>query len=606
MQTLHRSVCQSHAPSFPHSGNEMAEGGDGEESFQSPWPYLDKYMSLCETTDKNYVFRCLLCNPKKKLLSTSKTSNTNLRMHIQRMHPNKIASLDKEQDQAKKRSATHEEEHLDPSTQGSISQFFSGGTRNPVISQQRFDKLILNFIVQGLHPLQTVERPEFVELFKEILPYRHLISRRTLGRMLDDEYSSMKRTLTEELSTLTHVCTTTDAWSANNRSFLGVTIHWIDEKSLSICSGALACRRIEGHHTHNVLAEMQDNVHRDFNIRDKITVTTTDNGSNFVKAFSVFAEVQITSLEEENEEGEDDDTVFLNLTDMLNEGDGYEDVSLPPHQRCACHTLNLVATKDAETAVSQSDSFKKVSRSTVGKCQVIWNKQHRSTQASDIIQDKLGCQLPVPILTRWNFTYHAMEHLNTCILTKCQEFNETCEKLEVVRFKAAELTFIKEYVQTMAPLAKALDVLQSDKMAYAGALVPTITILVEKMEHLKLNTTFQHCNALVDAIISGIKKRFEYIYEDSRLLIASAAHPMFRLMYIPIAKKSCETNFVSAFQNLPLMKKILLKYNTGFPASAACERLFSVGKDIFRPKRNRLSDTNFEKLLLCRVNKHLL
>uniref|UniRef100_A0A673B404 BED-type domain-containing protein n=1 Tax=Sphaeramia orbicularis TaxID=375764 RepID=A0A673B404_9TELE len=566
----------------------MAEGGDGEESFQSPWPYLDKYMSLCETTDKNYVFRCLLCNPKKKLLSTSKTSNTNLRMHIQRMHPNKIASLDKEQDQAKKRSATHEEEHLDPSTQGSISQFFSGGTRNPVISQQRFDKLILNFIVQGLHPLQTVERPEFVELFKEILPYRHLISRRTLGRMLDDEYSSMKRTLTEELSTLTHVCTTTDAWSANNRSFLGVTIHWIDEKSLSICSGALACRRIEGHHTHNVLAEMQDNVHRDFNIRDKITVTTTDNGSNFVKAFSVFAEVQITSLEEENEEGEDDDTVFLNLTDMLNEGDGYEDVSLPPHQRCACHTLNLVATKDAETAVSQSDSFKKVSRSTVGKCQVIWNKQHRSTQASDIIQDKLGCQLPVPILTRWNFTYHAMEHLNTCILTKCQEFNETCEKLEVVRFKAAELTFIKEY--TMAPLAKALDVLQSDKMAYAGALVPTITILVEKMEHLKLNTTFQH-------FLFSLKAEVKILQSQSTDCMQEE---------VDTYLQSCETNFVSAFQNLPLMKKILLKYNTGFPASAACERLFSVGKDIFRPKRNRLSDTNFEKLLLCRVNKHLL
>ncbi|CAL9691779.1 unnamed protein product [Knipowitschia caucasica] len=69
---------------------------------------------------------------------------------------------------------------------------------------------------------------------------------------------------------------------------------------------------------------------------------------------------------------------------------------------------------------------------------------------------------------------------------------------------------------------------------------------------------------------------------------------------------SSETKLVSAFQNLPLMKKIFLKYNTGVPSSAASERLFSVGSDIFRPKRNRLSDSNFEKLLLCRVNKHLL
>lgn len=70
--------------------------------------------------------------------------------------------------------------------------------------------------------------------------------------------------------------------------------------------------------------------------------------------------------------------------------------------------------------------------------------------------------------------------------------------------------------------------------------------------------------------------------------------------------QSPETNLVNAFQNLPMMKKIFLKYNTGVPASVACERLFSVGKYIFRPKRNRLSDANFEKLLLCRVNKHLL
>ena len=64
----------------------MAEGEeDGDELIprESPWPYLEKYMSLNETTEKNYVFRCLLCNPKKKLLSTSKTSNTNLRTHIQ-------------------------------------------------------------------------------------------------------------------------------------------------------------------------------------------------------------------------------------------------------------------------------------------------------------------------------------------------------------------------------------------------------------------------------------------------------------------------------------------------------------------------------------------
>ena len=43
----------------------------------------EKYMSLNETTKTFYVCRCLLCNPRKKLLLTSKTSHTNLRTHIQ-------------------------------------------------------------------------------------------------------------------------------------------------------------------------------------------------------------------------------------------------------------------------------------------------------------------------------------------------------------------------------------------------------------------------------------------------------------------------------------------------------------------------------------------
>lgn len=220
------------------------------------------------------------------------------------------------------------------------------------------------------------------------------------------------------------------------------------------------------------------------------------------------------------------------------------------------------------------------------------------------------------------------------------------------------------FFQVMAPLAKALDVLQSDRMAYSGVLVPTVTILLQRMEQLKNESNLQHCNPLIESIISGVRRRFGYIFEDARLLMASAAHPMFRLAYIPTSKKndvvsnlkaevkrcqtqnpddamttdgeeptedgdevtgyfpslrptrvvdevdtylkSTETNLVNVFQNLPMMKAIFLRYNTGFPASAACERLFSVGKDIFRPKRNRLSDANFEKLLLCRVNKHLM
>ncbi|RXN27893.1 AC transposase [Labeo rohita] len=117
-----------------------------------------------------------------------------------------MVSMEMEREQAKKRRAprNEEEDHPIPLTQGSVAQYFRGGG-SPTISQERFDKLILNFIIQGLHPLHTVERPEYIDLFREILPSRHLMSRRTLGRMLEDEYTSMKSTLSKILSKQNHV-----------------------------------------------------------------------------------------------------------------------------------------------------------------------------------------------------------------------------------------------------------------------------------------------------------------------------------------------------------------------------------------------------------------
>lgn len=107
-----------------------------------------------------------------------------------------------------------------------------------------------------------------------------------------------------------------------------------------------------------------------------------------------------------------------------------------------CH---LVATKNAEEAAKISEAFKKISRSTLGKCQALWDKQSRSTQASDIIQEILGNQLIIPNATRWNATYNALERIKR-ITTAGGDLDDVCDRLEVPRFKQAERTFISEYV----------------------------------------------------------------------------------------------------------------------------------------------------------------
>ena len=130
-----------------------------------------------------------------------------------------------------------------------------------------------------------------------------------------------------------------------------------------------------------------------------------------------------TSMEDDEE---NEEVTFENLDDLITLPGIEVDLTqleyeLPPHERCAAHTLNLVASSDVDKYISSSPSTRSIYRSSFAKCSALWNKARRSKIASDNMKDKFKKKLLIPSLTRWNSYYNAVLRVVENSLTELNE-----------------------------------------------------------------------------------------------------------------------------------------------------------------------------------------
>ena len=405
-----------------------------------------------------------------------------------------------------------------------------------MVTQAKVDDLIFDFIEQGLLPLNTVMLPAFRDLIHGLQPNRAVMDRKTLRNLINSEMKDIKAKLVVILKNQKFVATTTDCWSAFGKGYIGVAIHWIDSKTLVRKSACLALRRLKGSYTFDVIAQELEKIHKEYRIDGRIVRTTTDSGSNFVKAFTVFGEKTEVNVEREEDEDSDLDHEDLSGTEAFDVADTFEqnqdsdEYFLPRHQRCSCHLLNLIATKDSLRAETDA-AYKKLSRAAFAKCNALWNKFDRSSKTVETVNDTLGLGLKRPNQTRWNSTFMAVERLVKLIGKNGEEtFQTVCEKLDVSKFSRNELTFLHDYVKAMGPLAKALNILQSQMKMYMGYLAPTISKLREMLveQSSAVSPSPSTCKPLLHALIDGLDSRFSTLVSDPETIAAAILHPKFK------------------------------------------------------------------------------
>uniref|UniRef100_A0A6Q2YMH7 HAT C-terminal dimerisation domain-containing protein n=1 Tax=Esox lucius TaxID=8010 RepID=A0A6Q2YMH7_ESOLU len=480
---------------------------------------------------------------------------------------------------------------------------------NRIVSQGQINKAIARYVVENMQPVSTVESPAFRQLVSMITCSgdTQQMGRKTFSNYLDKEYSKMESELKTTFEGLDYIATTADIWSAHNKSFLGMTAHWINTATLQRQKAALACKRIKGRHTYDIIAAEIDHIHSLYGLSTKVTATVTDNGSNFVKAFQMY---QPESLSDDDDD-DNEEVTFTNVADVLDTSTE-EGIVLPPHLRCASHTLNLISCSGVEKWLLSNHGTKGIYRSATAKCTALWSKASRSTLASELVGDVVGKKLLVPCSTRWNSFYDAVARIVEIPMT---DLSTISNRLELKCIGEREFQFLREYCAIMKPLTVALDILQGEENCYYGTLLPTIEVLMSKLLEIKEGLII--ATGLPDAIVQRKKEMVKgMLAEECHKLIPHSSscnvQDFFCFEEVDDTFSTVETEVMTylrtaetgmeILKQFPTIKEISLKKNAATPSSAPVERLFSLGSLVLSPKRNKLSDQRFERLLLMRYN----
>ena len=508
------------------------------------------------STKGTWLYSCKKCI--NKTISTSVKSRYNLRQHIKSKHTHALKKYDEaciSNDNRKAVPSTSSDKTSTASTeiQPTVIQGFKGLTTPFRFNQKQLDSWIVNYIVDSVLPFNHVDSEAFKSLIGHMAPKLIVKSRKTYQNQAKSLFDSIKQVLVTEFTNAKYVCLTADHWSSHRKGYMGVTAHWCGhgdgEQRKQAC---LALRRILGRVTFDVIAETLQSIMEEFGLMGKVTHCITDSGSNFVKAFAEFGNtnlvneipqcvIQEADLDDTFDiDGSTDDDIlvstplFESLTPPCDSATATESTgfSLPKHFRCAAHRLNLVASSDCQSALD-SPVCKRIYRSLTAKLQAIWNKQNRSVLASEKIHATLGGLFVIPNTTRWNSFYDGMLRVHNYYQGDEASINSLFQSLDVRPITTDESVFLEEFIRVMKPVADGLDILQGEKTATAGHLVPTLLCILDEWKNIG---DLKYTTPLVNKMSTSIHRRFEKELSSDEFTIAAALHPAFKLNWIPADK----------------------------------------------------------------------
>ncbi|KAH8280579.1 hypothetical protein KR018_010984 [Drosophila ironensis] len=311
----------------------------------------------------NSKAKCMHCNA---IISFAGGSQGNLSRHLKNKHP--VATIDEK---------TGDSAGTMNVVDGLPPKIHKHGQLT-TLQTDKIDRQLVKMIAKGHHSLRIVEEPEFRKLMELVsngsgykLPTRKTLlpTRKTLlNTLLPDIHSQLMDEIKQKVSMASEVCLTTDGWTSSaNENYMAISVHFIDNQSVSRASHMISCEVLAQQPTSKNLCNHIRKVAGQWQIENKIAAIVSVDAANLVGAAKA---------------------------------GGWH------HLPCFAHTLNLVVQKGLDEIADVRTKCKAI----VGyfDCSPIGLKKLRVTQAQ-LNLPELNLKQEVP--TRWNSTYEMLESL---------------------------------------------------------------------------------------------------------------------------------------------------------------------------------------------------
>lgn len=371
-------------------------------------------------------------------------------------------------------------------------------------------------------------------------------SRRKFDNTRKDKFIKMEASLKKLLSEQEHICVTCDVWSCRAQSYLGVTVHFLNE-NFERESFLLAFKQLYARQTYLYLAQILDDIFTMYGIKmEQITHIVTDGGSAFCKMFKEFGDVSDSVVHDclDDDHGDDDDVdvatngrgdhttlsseesnsvessiivefmqgddgeLFqsnildlssqepIEVDDYLGEGASYSghQFKLPRQRRCYSHHCNLLP-KDFDKALPSTAD--KAFKQMYNKLHSLWSTTSRSSMSKTICKAVLGCTLKIPCETRWNSKFDSIKKVYT-IITREENHDKNEINILIKRLRTelkstshlqliekADVLVMRKYINVMEPVAYALDTLQGEFNCSQGLILPVLISMKHRIESIE-------------------------------------------------------------------------------------------------------------------------